>query len=34
MAKDELTGKWPTEKNCYSYFTTGKADTNVNWNGF
>ncbi|WP_047415931.1 hydroxymethylglutaryl-CoA lyase [Cellulophaga sp. Hel_I_12] len=30
MAKDELTGNMPTEK-MLSYFTTAKADTNVNW---
>lgn len=30
MAKDELTGNMPTEK-MLSYFTTEKADTNVNW---
>ena len=30
MAKDELTGNMPTEK-MLSYFTTAKAETNVNW---
>ncbi|MEP3211380.1 MAG: hydroxymethylglutaryl-CoA lyase [Maribacter sp.] len=30
MAKDELTGNMPTEK-MLSYFTTAKADSNVNW---
>ncbi len=30
MAKDELTGNMPTEK-MLSYFTTEKADSNVNW---
>ena len=30
MAKDELTGNMPTEK-MLSYFTSVKADTNVNW---
>jgi len=30
MAKDELTGNMPTEK-MLSYFTSIKADTNVNW---
>lgn len=30
MAKDELTGNMPTEK-MLSYFTSEKADTNVNW---
>ena len=29
MAKDELTGNMPTEK-MLSYFTTEKADCNVN----
>lgn len=33
MAKDELTGNMPTEK-MLSYFTTAKADTNVNWMAF
>lgn len=33
MAKDELTGNMPTEK-VLSYFTTAKADTNVNWLSF
>lgn len=33
MAKDELTGNMPTEK-MLSYFTTEKADTNVNWMAF
>lgn len=33
MAKDELTGNMPTEK-MLSYFTTAKADTNVNWMPF
>lgn len=33
MAKDELTGNMPTEK-MLSYFTTVKADTNVNWMAF
>ncbi|QXP57674.1 hydroxymethylglutaryl-CoA lyase [Cellulophaga sp. HaHa_2_95] len=30
MAKDELTGNMPTEK-MLSYFTSAKADSNVNW---
>ena len=30
MAKDELTGNMPTEK-MLSFFTSVKADTNVNW---
>ena len=30
MAKDDLTGNMPTEK-ILSYFTSEKADTNVNW---
>ncbi len=30
MAKDELTGNMPTEK-ILSYFTSEKANTNVNW---
>jgi hydroxymethylglutaryl-CoA lyase len=30
MAKDELTGNMPTEK-MLSYFTTEKAESNVNW---
>ncbi|SDF28399.1 hydroxymethylglutaryl-CoA lyase [Cellulophaga baltica] len=30
MAKDELTGNMPTEK-MLSYFTSAKADNNVNW---
>ena len=30
MAKDDLTGNMPTEK-ILSYFTSVKADTNVNW---
>ena len=29
MAKDDLTGNMPTEK-MLSYFTTVKADTNLN----
>ena len=33
MAKDELTGNMPTEK-MLSYFTSVKADTNVNWMAF
>ena len=33
MAKDELTGNMPTEK-MLSYFTSAKADTNVNWMAF
>lgn len=33
MAKDELTGNMPTEK-MLSYFTTSKADTQVNWMAF
>ncbi|PCJ98482.1 MAG: hydroxymethylglutaryl-CoA lyase [Flavobacteriaceae bacterium] len=33
MAKDELTGNMPTEK-MLSYFTSIKADTDVNWMPF
>lgn len=33
MAKDELTGNMPTEK-MLSYFTSLKADTQVNWMAF
>ena len=33
MAKDDLTGNMPTEK-MLSYFTSEKADTNVNWMAF
>ncbi|MBC8769023.1 hydroxymethylglutaryl-CoA lyase [Arenibacter sp. BSSL-BM3] len=33
MAKDELTGNMPTEK-MLSYFTSAKAETNVNWMAF
>jgi hydroxymethylglutaryl-CoA lyase len=33
MARDELTGNMPTEK-MLSYFTSVKAETNVNWMAF
>jgi hydroxymethylglutaryl-CoA lyase len=33
MARDELTGNMPTEK-LLSYFTSIKADTDVNWMAF